>query len=225
MRVLPSDVLIFGFGALLHPSKLPSPEPPWLACRAPKHTVAFCHRNGYASLKPLEDVSDVPLAHTSPTCAHGALYALTQQQVDVLVKKERGYDLQPIQVETLCPDQSGECYDALAFVSSPWYRLDRPVATTRRYADLLVSGAEIRGLPADYVEWLRWERDNAIANEDAAPAQYIDTFGRRTSLALSVGAGIGLVGIPVGRRLWQCREGWSPGTACETFFVPPSSQK
>jgi hypothetical protein len=229
--------LLFGFGALLHPSKISSAAP-WAAAFAPGHRLAFQHQVGFATLEPMADEA---CPHTSTSCAHGAVYAVSESELGELVRRERGYELQSIPVALLSEDLDGERTDfllsladtdgmapasgtsrymnALAFVSSPWHRLDSPVAPTRRYAELIVRGAEIRGLPEHYISWLREERDKATSGNNV-PARYYYTRSRRASIVGSLVAAVAVIGPPVGRRVWQCRAGWTPNTQCESFFVP-----
>ena len=80
--------LLFGFGALLHPSKL-TREPDFVACKAPNHRLAFSHKLGFATLEPLD--SATPLTeHVSPGCAFGACYSLRASELEALQRKERG---------------------------------------------------------------------------------------------------------------------------------------
>ena len=60
--------LVFGFGALLHPSKMFSREPSWIACAAPDHALSFRHRMGFATLETLEPLSEqLHTCHRSPS--------------------------------------------------------------------------------------------------------------------------------------------------------------
>ena len=165
------DVLVFGFGALLHPSKVPPREPRWFACRAPDYAMAFQHDAGFGTLVPLREADSPHEPHVSRDCAHGVAYALRPHEVDELLRREKGYDLRPIRLVALDEQPTAEAAsfaaasstssgddasderaqgvgcDAVAFISSAWHRLDRPVAPTRRYAELVLRGAQVREQP------------------------------------------------------------------------------
>jgi hypothetical protein len=218
------DIKLFGFGALLHPSKVPTRSPAWEACIALDHAMSFSHNGGYASLVDLQQQEQEALPHTSPCGAHGVVYAMRPFEVDELIRREKGYDLKSVRVQPILP--CGETYEALAFISSPWHALDAPLPTTARYANLILDGAQMRGLPAHWVKWLRSERDLARSSSNALPSRYYATPSRRTAALLAGAASAGLVGVPVGNRLWQCRAGFgSSGNACESFFPSASSSR
>ena len=214
--------LVFGFGALLHPSKVPARQPEWWVCTAPEYQMEFSHRAGYATLIPLAGGRASPdgMQHRSPGVAHGVVYALTPQELDELKRKERGYDLAPISVRPLegASNEPSPDFIALTFISSPWQRLSSPVTPTRRYADLVASGAAIRGLPEPYLDWLRDEAEQAPASSTTVPAAHYRTRAQAASRLLYASIGAVLVGRPVVSRLWECRRGWEPATSCATFF-------
>ena len=140
--------------------------------------MSFCHNGAFGTLVDVNE--NTP--HTSPCAAHGVVYALRQWEVDELIRKEKGYDLKPVRVEPL--DES-EPFEALAFISSPWHKLPAPLPTTRRYAELCLAGAELKGLPEEYLAWLRTERD-AATGSSAVPNRYYNTRSRRVA-AIVVG--------------------------------------
>lgn len=210
-----ADVLLFAFGALLSPSKVPARAPEWLACRAPGYRMAFQHQVGFGTLIPAEGVDALP--HSSPMPAHGVVYSLRPFELDELRRREKGYTLESITVESL---QDGEALQVQAFISSEWHCLKRPVAPTRRYADLVLSGAEERGLPPAYIDWLRDELKGARQSQ-GVPSTYYETKSRRVASVVVAAWAFGLVGWPVTRRVAECSSaGWQPGTSCESFFVP-----
>lgn len=215
-------LLVFGFGALMHPSKVPTRPLEWLPCRALDHAMEFSHNQGFATLIPVDDTPSVDRPrHQSPGCAYGVVYWLTPSEVEDLKRRERGYKLETVRVLPIRDGSSEtenvEPIQALSFISSPWHRLERPVAPTRRYAELLFEGATIRGLPSAYLEWLRDECDTSSSSR-LIPAGYTDTLSRRAAMLVSITSSLGLVGRPVFSRLWECRSGWRPDTTCESFF-------
>ena len=167
------------------------------------------------TLRPAEGVDALP--HSSPIPAHGVVYSLRPFELDELRRREKGYTLEVITVESL---QDGEALQVQAFISSEWHCLKRPVAPTRRYADLVLSGAEERGLPPAYIDWLRDELKGARQSQ-GVPSTYYETKSRRVASVVVAAWAFGLVGWPVTRRVAECSSaGWQPGTSCESFFVP-----
>jgi hypothetical protein len=196
-----TGVLLFGFGALLHPSKIFDREPECIACAAPEHALSFRHRLGFATLEPLNEQQ--PQQHRSPSCAYGVVYKLRSDELDELKRRERGYDLQTIPVLPLDKATEGaELAEALAFISLPNNILSAPVAPTRRYADLVADGAEIRGLPADYVAWLKSEQESALdtgpgADKQTVPRRYYATRGAMLSWSFAGAWAAGCLGWPL----------------------------
>ena len=196
-----TGVLLFGFGALLHPSKIFDREPECIACAAPEHALSFRHRLGFATLEPLHEQQ--PQQHRSPSCAYGVVYKLRSDELDELKRRERGYHLQTIPVLPLDKATEGaELAEALAFISLPNNILSAPVAPTRRYADLVADGAEIRGLPADYVAWLKSEQESALdtgpgADKQAVPRRYYATRGAMLSWSFAGAWAAGCLGWPL----------------------------
>ena len=138
-------------------------------------------------------------------------------ELDELIRKEKGYNLETISVEPL---SGGDAFDALAFISSEWHILDQPVAPTRRYAELCLSGAIARSLPDEYVDWLRAEARTARGSS-SVPSSYYETKSRRAASLVACGMMASLVGFPVTRRVAKCSAvSWEKGTSCESFFVP-----
>ena len=142
-------------------------------------------------------------------------------EVDELIRREKGYTLETICLETL---EGGTAFEARAFISSPWHMLDAPVAPTRRYAELVLSGAVARELPSEYIDWLRAECKTARVSS-AVPSAYYDTKSRRAAALIAGGLACTLVGFPVTRRVIECSPDWKPGTSCETFLVPERFRK
>jgi cation transport regulator ChaC len=199
------SVLLFGFGALLHPSKMFDRQPEWTPCYAPEHALCFRHRMGFATLEKLRYDPLGTRLHRSPACAHGVVYRLTSDEVAQLTKKERGYKLETISVQPLNPEEDGEdLTEALAFVSSQGNILIQPVPPTRRYADLIVGGAELRGLPSDYIDWLRIEQAGSLETRRTATSPackpdlwYYATRGAFVSWSLAAAASAVWVGAPL----------------------------
>ena len=180
--------------------------------------MEFGHQVGFATLVALDPTGE-QVPHRSPGPACGVLYAMRPDEVEDLKRKERGYDLTPVTVERIDDgdDSVPSTIDAVAFISSRWHRLPSPVTPTRRYAELVLTGAELRGLPEGYVQWLRAERDGSRFSSNV-PASHYDTPSRRTANIFAAALAVTFVGRPVVSRVWQCRTGWEPGTSCEAFF-------
>ena len=219
-RVRPAGLQnVFAFGALLHPSKVNFGRD--ISCVqgfTPTHTMEFSHQGGFATLSASERSAQVsPFA--SPGSAQGVVYELRPDEVEVLKKRERGYELQSVAVHAA---SSGEVLLAFAFISSRWQRLSKPVPPTCRYADLVLSGAELRGLPEAHIAWLQAVRAECVAAREplssTLPARYFNTPSRRLSTLGLAATSVALVGWPVGSRMWQCRDGWEAGTSCSTFL-------
>ena len=109
-------------------------------------------------------------------------------------------------VEPINPQADCEPFEALAFISSPWQRLGTPVAPSRRYADLILGGAELRGLPEEYIEWLRRERDSARDGTEPVPSRYYATRGRAAQVAFATAWACGLIGVPLAQKVSQSHE-------------------
>ena len=199
------SILLFGFGALLHPSKMFDRQPKWTACVAPEHALTFRHRMGFATLEPLGKQRPTGIdEHRSPACAHGVVYWLTPDEVEELSRRERGYTLQTIPVRPLDCSSDEDLHQALAFVSSRWNLLNRPVAPTRRYANLIVDGAELRGLPEEYIRWLRVEQAGSLDTSSSAKGvsskpdmNYYATRGAFVSWGLAAVFAASWVGVPL----------------------------
>ena len=103
------------------------------------------------------------------------------------------------------PEEDGEdLTEALAFVSSQGNILIQPVPPTRRYADLIVGGAELRGLPSDYIDWLRIEQAGSLETRRTATSPackpdlwYYATRGAFVSWSLAAAASAVWVGAPL----------------------------
>ena len=139
--IIMREVLLFGFGALLHPSKTFPRSPECVVVRAPSHRLSFAHQLGYATLEPLdEDIAAEGIQqHASPGCACGVVYSLRQAEVDELIKRERGCNRsdQPKQC-TLTPVPAVDAPDASHPDASP----DVPDCATRRRLAAGASGAD-----------------------------------------------------------------------------------
>ena len=184
--------------------------------------MAFAHKDGYATLLPLVAVRLERQQHLSPGCAHGVVFEVSSREVEILQKRERGYNLEPVLVEPIGSgdgddggDPSGRAedssFEALAFVSSRWQRLARPVAPRQWYIDLVLSGAEARQLPETYLAWLQAEANDACS--DQLTHSEADTFllgsprfATRSRTLRVVFASLwvgGFVGLPVAAKLLE----------------------
>lgn len=191
-------ILLFGYGALLHPSKIFDRQPAWTPACAPKHALSFRHRMGFGTLEPLGENSDSDgtSQHRSPGCAHGVVYRLTTEEVAELSRRERGYTMETIPV---LPLDGEDITEAVAFISSRWNVLNQAVAPTRRYVDLIVGGAELRGLPEEYIKWLRVEQASALDTSGSGKPdrRYYATRGAFLSWSLAAVFAAGWVGAPL----------------------------
>ena len=140
---------------------------------------------------------------------HGVVYTLRPDELDILKRRERGYQLQEIRVRPLDSTVTGaeELTSALAFVSSPMNLLRTPVPPTRRYADLIVGGAELRGLPSDYVDWLKAEQrgalDTSVSSSQAPsiPRSYYTTRGSFLGWGMASAWAAVWLGLPLAEKL------------------------
>ena len=162
---------------------------------------------GFGTLEPLGKDSDSNGAqqHRSPGCAHGVVYRLTSEEVAELSRRERGYTMEmipvsPLDISSLDEDLT-DLTEAVAFVSSRWNVLNQPVAPTRRYVDLIVGGAELRGLPEEYIKWLRLEQasslDTSRSGSGEPDRRYYATRGAFVSWSLAAVFAAGWVGAPL----------------------------
>lgn len=121
-------------------------------------------------------------------------------------------DLLPVRVAPIDPEEASEPFEALAFISSPWHRLKAPLPPSRRYAELVLEGAEIRGLPEEYVEWLRRERDSSRSITSGIPPSYYATRSRAASRAFAGAWAVALIGLPVAQKFaLPALDAWSGG--------------
>ena len=187
--------------------------PEWLACRAPGYRMAFQHQVGFGTLIPAEGVDALP--HSSPIPAHGVVCSSSVPKRRA-TQTERGLHTREGHHSRVAAGR--EALQVQAFISSEWHCLKRPVAPTRRYADLVLSGAE-RAWPAAGLHRLasrRAQRRTAVAGRAVH-----ETKSRRVASVVVAAWAFGLVGWPVTRRVAGCSSaGWQPGTSCESFFVP-----
>lgn len=167
LRSSPGDVLLFGFGALLSSTKLPARQPEWCVACAPDFQFQYRHNGGFGTL--VRTAAPVAAPHCSPGVALGIVVALREFELEEIKRREKGYDLLPIDV---VPAQDGVFAggraSVLAFVSSPWHLLGKPVPPRRRYVELMLSGATERGLPDEYRAWLRGELEGAKSSGASA---------------------------------------------------------
>jgi hypothetical protein len=150
------EVFYFSYGANLSLSTLkrravtPTSRSPAFV-RDPAVRLVFKHRGGYSTLQQL-DAQAAQQVRYRPYMqhVHGVVYALSTADLQALAKKEGGYQLVDIQVETY----DGFTVTAKTFVSSPLALLPAEVAPTERYAKLLREGAAENYLDPLYQAWL-----------------------------------------------------------------------
>jgi hypothetical protein len=209
---MPTTVPYFAYGANLASATLArrgiAPAPPSTVAQVtdPHTALVFVHRGGYATLATAAaGVAEAPwqwLKLPPPSTAadglvfwrpYGVVYELTEVQLEAIAVKEIGYRQTEVAVTA-----EGQEVTAVAFLSSPWTQLRRPVAPTQRYRDLILSGARERGLPEEYVGWL--DGVAVVAPSALGTAAYSDTPAEAAGKVLGVGAlvaaGVLAAGVP-----------------------------
>ncbi|GIL90615.1 hypothetical protein Vretifemale_18394 [Volvox reticuliferus] len=84
---------------------------------------------------------------------HGVLYRVTREDFEKLAKREGGYVVQELQVQTYDDSQ----YNALVFVSNPLFKLPQEVIPTEKYLARVREGARDNYLDPAY-QASGWDR-------------------------------------------------------------------
>lgn len=114
--------------------------------------LAFCHRGGFATLLDSATFSNIQdQDRLSNSKAHGVLYSISEQHMSALRSRETGYRLVQVEVELY---DSTKC-SARAFISKPSLMVNMPLRPTKRYLDLMISGASEHCISSDYMTWLQ----------------------------------------------------------------------
>ncbi|PNH06543.1 hypothetical protein TSOC_007080, partial [Tetrabaena socialis] len=124
----------------------------------PELRLVFKHQGGYATLERADAAAaaqggsgqDEPRFRPYDGLVHGVVYRLTRADFDKLVKKEGGYVVQPVQVQTY----DGHVCTALAFVSNPLFKLPQEVSPTEQYLAKVREGAADNYLDPNYQAFL-----------------------------------------------------------------------
>jgi cation transport regulator ChaC len=96
------------------------------------------------------------LVQDSTSMVWGFVYRLDERGVALLEEQERGYQQERVDVRLQSVADTPSDVAAFTFVSkSPCPEACGPPSS---YLNLIISGAEHRQLPADYIEWLRSEQ-------------------------------------------------------------------
>ena len=152
--------------------------------------LVFAHRGGYATLAERDDSTTWPwrwlflsandgLVFMKP---YGVLYEVTHQQLEAIKAKEIGYELKTIAIDVIISDGDGDTTEstsntrttkAVAFISSPWMVVRRPLPPSQRYRDLLLKGAKENNLPDEFSTWLH--HLPAVSQAGLGAAEYEDT--------------------------------------------------
>lgn len=131
------------------------PGQPAIVCCPCYQRLSFCHRGGFATLINSQK-SGEQLQHKDLTCSktHGVLYKIGEQDFKKLAGSETGYGTVFLEVELYNSART----IAAAFVSRPALMLSKPLPPTRKYLNLILSGALEHALCPEYVTWLEGVR-------------------------------------------------------------------
>ncbi len=147
------------------------------------HTRA---RAGYATLQSLPP-GQSPRFRAFLPHVHGVVYQLRDEDLRRLARREGGYQLAELEVETY----DGWRARALAFVSSPLAQLSAEVAPTERYLKLLRDGAADHRLHPLHQAWL--SSVATVPSVGLGPA-YWDTPAKYVAWAFLAVVGVLLAG-------------------------------
>lgn len=171
----------------------------------PNVFLVFGHRGGFATLHQVQDSS----AHSpnlrwfetllsSPETEtllyqqpYGVVYDISEAQLRKIERYEVGYQCQGVRVQLLhtgpgrsfLTQQEYHSIEAVAFVSSPWLTLRRPVAPPERYRDLLLQGAREKGLGA-FGDWL--SSLPTVGKTASSSTEYNDTIAQSAAMAFGI---------------------------------------
>ena len=141
-------VFYFAYGANMQREKLAergvaaeSAQPAFVTGNL--YHLAFRHRGGYATLVSKTAAEQACKADSQ---VHGVLYELREQDLAKVAKVETGYGLLRVEVQTY----AGVKCSAMAFISRPSLRLKQSVAPSKRYLNLMQTGAVANRLDASY---------------------------------------------------------------------------
>ncbi|GLC43153.1 hypothetical protein PLESTB_000857500 [Pleodorina starrii] len=118
--------------------------------------LVFKHQGGYATLERAEDGGEQAGAQAEPRFRpydgriHGVLYRVTREDFAKLSKREGGYLVQELQVQTY----DGSLHTALVFVSNPLFKLPEEVTPTEKYLAKVREGARDNYLDPAYQAFL-----------------------------------------------------------------------
>ena len=156
-----NDVLYFSYGANMSTQKLAergiqpmSSGEAAIVTSQQYRRISFCHRGAFASLTDgtqclnQEESKGSDLTYQP---AHGVLYKIRKRDLRVLESVETGYSTVVLQVQLY--DTSN--WEAYAFVSKASLTLKDSLNPTKRYLDLLVTGACEHSLNSEYIHWLQ----------------------------------------------------------------------
>ena len=188
------DVLYFSYGANMSTQKLAergirpksSGEAAVVASQQYQR-ISFCHRGAFASLADTtqflnqEQKKGGDLTYQP---AHGVLYKIRKQDLRVLENIETGYSLVGLKVQLYDSSVCG----AYAFVSKASLMLKGSLNPTKRYLELLVTGASEHSLKPEYICWLK-----QLQPHENGPlgSEYFDTpSALYANLAVLIGAAV-----------------------------------
>lgn len=165
----------FAFGANMHVSTLVRRDvrvlsrDPCKVC-SPDVRLRFRHRGGYATLvnaKPSEYQRFEPYTPN----VHGVLFTISKEDLKKLKKRESGYELKEIEVETY----DGMIVKAMAFTSHSLAMLPEELPPPEAYMRLLREGAADNFLDPTYQAWL-----SSVDTVTSAglPNEYYNTPGK-----------------------------------------------
>lgn len=137
---------------------------PVQACRGrlPGWTVLFNHVGGFANIESQEKVAAARmdlsrLPSPIPDACHGLLLRLSRRDFAELARQEYAYDTVEVAVEVY-PDDSGSgtmrLIHALAFKTAACALATTDTLPTKRYINILQSGARESGIEEAYCRWL-----------------------------------------------------------------------
>ncbi|EFJ45496.1 hypothetical protein VOLCADRAFT_94220 [Volvox carteri f. nagariensis] len=122
----------------------------------PSIRLMFKHQGGYATLERAEEGGKTAEGKEEPRFrpydgrVHGVLYRVTRADFEKLAKREGGYIVQEVQVQTY----DGSQYTALAFVSNPLFKLPAEVLPAEKYLARVREGARDNYLDPAYQAFL-----------------------------------------------------------------------
>ncbi|WIA09241.1 hypothetical protein OEZ85_008649 [Tetradesmus obliquus] len=153
----------------------------------PNLKLVFQHRAGYSTLQPMAP-GQLPKYKPFLPQVHGVLYLVNKEDMRKLQKREGGYNLTEVEVETY----DGWRAKAQTFVSSSLALLHGEVTPTEKYMRVLREGAADNYLDPLYQAWL--SSIDTVPSAGLPPA-YFDTPAKYIAYCFLCIVGLVVVGF------------------------------